>query len=169
MVYTITALVVVPLIFVFTDMLISGKLEAGLVGALIAGLGTWLAVGLVIGSASGLVAGLAVGLKSNAYFNGVPFAIAALVVGLIFVANSPWPRYLFAAMFLALREDLPRRPAVFMDWTYQAGLMRLSGIAVQFRHREFQTWLAIRDQSGDGPRPQLLTAGPGGSSTGNKE
>jgi hypothetical protein len=82
------------------------------------------------------------------------------MIGLIFVANSPWPRYLFAAILLAHRGDLPRRPAVFMDWAYQAGLMRLSGIAVQFRHREFQTWLATREQPGDGPRPRLLTTGP---------
>jgi hypothetical protein len=58
---------------------------------------------------------------------------------------------------------------VFMDWAYEAGLMRLSGIAVQFRHREFQTWLTNRDQPGDGPRPRLLTTGTAGPSTGNKE
>jgi hypothetical protein len=28
---------------------------------------------------------------------------------------------------------------MFLDWPYEAGLVRLSGIAVQFRHREFQT------------------------------
>ncbi len=36
---------------------------------------------------------------------------------------------------------VPARPAVFLDWAYSAGLMRLSGIGIQFRHREFQTWL----------------------------
>ncbi len=169
MVHTIAAVVAVPLIFLFTDMLISGGLAAGLVGALVAGLGTWLAVGLVIGSASGFAAGLAVGLKGNEYLGGLPFAVVALVVGLIFVANSPWPRYLFAAMLLAHRRDLPKRPAVFMDWAYQAGLMRLSGIAVQFRHREFQTWLVTCDQPGDGLRPRLLTTGTARHSKGNKK
>jgi hypothetical protein len=174
MVHTIAAIVVVPLTFLLTDMFVTGQhavgLGLGLVGALVAGLATWLAVGLATGPTSGLAAGLAVGLKSNAYLDGLPFAVVALVVGLIFAANSPWPRYLFAAMLLARRGDLPRRPAVFMDWAYQVGLMRISGIAVQFRHREFQTWLATRDQPGDNPRPQLQTSGPeGGSSTGDKE
>jgi hypothetical protein len=35
--------------------------------------------------------------------------------------------------------------------------MRLSGIAVQFRHREFQTWLVTHGQPGDAPRARLLT------------
>jgi len=34
--------------------------------------------------------------------------------------------------------------------------MRLSGIAVQFRHREFQSWLVTRDQQGDGPQPAVV-------------
>jgi hypothetical protein len=42
-----------------------------------------------------------------------------------------------------------------MDWAYQAGLMRLSGIAIQFRHREFQTWLYTRVQPEDDPRSRL--------------
>ena len=164
MVYTIAAMVAVSLTFLLTDKLISGKLAAGVVGQLVAGLGTWLAIGSAIGSAIGpvvgLAAGLAVGLNSSTHIVGLPFAVIAPMIGLIFVANSPWPRYLFAAILLAHRGDLPRRPAVFMDWAYQAGLMRISGIAVQFRHREFQTWLATREQPGDGPRPRLLTTGP---------
>ena len=172
LVYTIAAIVVVPLTFLLVDGLVSGGLAAGVVGGLVAGLGTWLAIGLAIGPARGpaigLAAGLAVGLNSGSAA-GLPFAAIAPVIGLIFPANSPWPPYMFAAMLLARRGDLPRRPAVFIDWAYQAGLMRLSGIAVQFRHREFQTWLANRDQPGDGPRPRLLTTGTVGPSTGNKE
>ncbi|WP_181387250.1 NACHT domain-containing NTPase [Streptomyces sp. Act143] len=34
----------------------------------------------------------------------------------------------------------PRLPA-FLDWCVTAGLLRTSGIAYQFRHREFQEWL----------------------------
>jgi hypothetical protein len=70
--------------------------------------------------------------------------MAGLVVGLCIVATSPWPRYLVACLLLARRHELPHRPAVFLDWAYEAGLMRLSGIAVQFRHREFQDWLTRR-------------------------
>jgi hypothetical protein len=37
--------------------------------------------------------------------------------------------------------QLPIRLGAFLDWAYGAGLLRLSGIAIQFRHREFQEWL----------------------------
>jgi hypothetical protein len=169
MVHTIAAIVAAPLTFLLADKLVGGGLSAGVVGQLVAGLGTLLAIGLAIGPVSGLAAGLAVGLNSNTHIGGLPFAVVALVVVFIFAANSPWPRYMFATMLLALRGDLPMRPAVFMDWAYQAGLMRLSGIAVQFRHREFQTWLANREQPCDDPRSRLLTTETAGLPTGNKK
>ncbi|MET7359043.1 NACHT domain-containing protein [Streptomyces sp. NPDC005562] len=43
--------------------------------------------------------------------------------------------------FLASHRWLRFRPARFLDWAVTAGLMRTSGIAYQFRHREFQEWL----------------------------
>jgi hypothetical protein len=43
---------------------------------------------------------------------------------------------------LARRKGkLPDRPARFLDWAYEAGLLRLSAGEVQFRHRELQDWL----------------------------
>lgn len=155
----ITAIITVILTLILGNTLGLG-LSNGAVSVLVAGLGTGLAIGLVIGLAGGLASGLAVGLNSGSAVD-LPFAVVALVVGLTFVANSPWPRYLFATLFLARRGDLPGRPAAFLDWAYQAGLMRLSGIAVQFRHREFQTWLATEDRSGDGARSRPGTFRPG--------
>jgi len=144
LVYTIAGMVAFSFGLVLVGEVGAG-LAAGTVGELVAGLGTLLAFGIVFGRTGGLAVALAVGLNSGAAV-GPPFAVVALVVGLIFVADSPWLRYLFAALLLARQGDLPRRPAVFMDWAHEAGLMRLSGIAVQFRHREFQTWLATRGQ-----------------------
>ncbi|MGB6163450.1 MAG: hypothetical protein WBF75_12950 [Pseudonocardiaceae bacterium] len=164
--HTIAAMVAFSLALILADKFCHG-LKAGVVGALVAGLAVLFAILLVIGLAGGLAVGLAVVPNSGSGV-GLPFAVVSLVVGLIFAANSPWLRYMFATMLLAQRGDLPRRPAVFLDWAYQAGLMRLSGIAVQFRHREFQAWLANRDQRGHGPRPRLLTTGTAGPSTGNK-
>lgn len=94
---------------------------------------------------------LMVGL-SWALYIGLPF-------GFVFVANSPWPRYLVATIIVSRRGDPPRRPAVFLNWSYEAGLMRLSGIAVQFRHRDFQTWLVTHGQPADG-HATVVTAGP---------
>jgi hypothetical protein len=110
-----------------------------------------LVAGLTYGLINELVAGLTVGLVWALVF-GFP-------VGFVYVANSPWPRYMITTMILARRGDLPRRPAVFLDWAYGAGLMRLSGIAVQFRHREFQTWLATRDQPADDRAAAVVNTG----------
>ncbi|MFF3275974.1 NACHT domain-containing protein [Streptomyces chrestomyceticus] len=70
------------------------------------------------GLAVGLVAGLAAGLTK---------------AGLI-------RRY--AVFLICARGKLPWRPGVFLDWCCASGLMRLSGTAYQFRHRELQQWLS---------------------------
>ncbi|MGH3929822.1 MAG: hypothetical protein ACRDTF_07580 [Pseudonocardiaceae bacterium] len=114
--------------------------------------------GLTVGLMFGLAGGLPLVLKA-----GLTFAIVGIIFGLMFVANSPWPRYLVATTILARRGELPRRPAVFLDWAYEAGLMRLSGIAVQFRHREFQTWLTTRDQPADDQATELVNTGLAGT------
>ncbi|MEU0932452.1 NACHT domain-containing protein [Embleya sp. NPDC005971] len=41
-------------------------------------------------------------------------------------------------------DDTHRRLGAFLHWSYGAGLLRISGIAYQFRHRELQNWLASR-------------------------
>ncbi|MEV7196795.1 NACHT domain-containing protein [Streptomyces sp. NPDC093510] len=60
-----------------------------------------------------------------------------LMVGIL-VLQRDWVGYL---VFLASQYQLRFRLARFLDWTVTAGLMRTSGIAYQFRHREFQEWL----------------------------
>ena len=76
----------------------------------------------MFGLAGELSFGFTVGLTS-----GLAFGLA---FGLALAADSPWPRYMFVTILLAHRGDLPKRPAVFLDWAYKAGLIRLSGIAV---------------------------------------
>src|SRR5262249_32656734 len=58
-----------------------------------------------------------------------------------------WPRYLGAASILARAGKLPFRAARFLDWAYSVGLLRISGIAVQFRHVELQNWLTSPQQN----------------------
>jgi hypothetical protein len=104
-----------------------------------------LAIGLVAGLLVGVVYGLASGTAIGLVFG----LVLGLAAGLCLVATSPWPRYLVACRLLARRQELPKRPTVLLDWAYEAGLMRLAGIAVQFRHREFQDWLARRGTAVD--------------------
>ncbi len=54
---------------------------------------------------------------------------------------TPWMRYCAAILLTASRGKLPWHPARFLDWALDAGLLRMSGSAVQFRHREFQRHL----------------------------
>ncbi|MEU6139211.1 NACHT domain-containing protein [Streptomyces sp. NPDC047081] len=63
------------------------------------------------------------------------FTMAFLALGV----GCEWAEY---ALFLLTTPELPMRLARFLDWSVSAGLLRTSGIAYQFRHREFQEWLA---------------------------
>lgn len=93
---------------------------------LVSGLELGLFFGFAEGLTSGPAAGLAIGL-------GV-----GLVVGL--GTNVASGRYV--AFLLCARGRVPFRLARFLDWGCGAGLMRYSGPAYQFRHRELQLWLA---------------------------
>ena len=93
-------------------------LALGLAGVLAGALAGALAVGLAVGLAGGLAVGLAVGL-------GV------------------WVRYIIGCWLARRQGMLPRRVGQFLDWAYRANLLRMSGIATQFRHRELQAWLLL--------------------------
>ena len=43
-------------------------------------------------------------------------------------------RYAIGVTIAHRRGDLPPRPARFLAWAYQAGILRISGTAYQFRH-----------------------------------
>ncbi len=126
---------------------------------------TMLAVGLIGGLAVGLIGGLALGLMVGLAFWLTVGPTLGLAFGLWLVRRSPWPRYAVTCWLLARRRELPHRPAVFLDWAYDAGLVRLSGISVQFRHREFQAWLASTDQKPKPPTPPLSPPSPAGAGT----
>ncbi|MEU4765871.1 NACHT domain-containing protein [Actinosynnema sp. NPDC023794] len=57
------------------------------------------------------------------------------------------PRYALAYLVLRRQGRLPSRPGRFLDWAYGAGLVRISGTAVQFRHRDLQAWLIAADRA----------------------
>jgi hypothetical protein len=104
-----------------------------------------LALAIVFGLAPSLIFGI-----SRAFTSGVGSLVGyqlvfgfviGVAVGTVFISNSPWPRYFVAARMLSHRRELPMRPTVFLDWAYGAGLLRLAGVAVQFRHRDLQDQL----------------------------
>jgi hypothetical protein len=65
-------------------------------------------------------------------------AVAALVRP---VAVGGWLRYAITVTMEASRRRIPLRFAGFMDWAYGAGLLRITGIAYQFRHEKLKSSL----------------------------
>ncbi|MGW0801149.1 NACHT domain-containing protein [Streptomyces sp. NPDC002692] len=103
-------------------------LRLGLMAGLVAGLGGGLVAGLAVGPGAGLYAGLA----------GLVSGLVGLVTGLYWFSGAG-RRYL--VFLLCIRGRLPWRLGTFLNWAYEAGLLRISGVAYQFRHRELQDWL----------------------------
>ncbi|WP_330328141.1 hypothetical protein [Streptomyces pseudovenezuelae] len=68
--------------------------------------------------------------------------VVGLVVGLAFglyQLAGAGRRYL--VFLCCARGRLPWHLGAFLNWAYEAGLLRISGVAYQFRHRELQDWL----------------------------
>jgi len=80
----------------------------------------WLAFGMTFGLDLGLVAGLLVG------------------------RGNTWVRYLVGIAWASRQNRCPWRFAVFLDWCLDQGLMRQTGILIEFRHRELLDWCAQR-------------------------
>ena len=120
-----------------------------------------------------LVAGLMVGLATeNAGALEVEFMFirlgalgvviaGALAVGLVagLMVGRAGIRYL--VLVLCTRRWtthwLPWRLGRFMDWCYQAGLLRIAGVGYQFRHDELQGYLARVPTADTGPAVLHLT------------
>lgn len=96
--------------------------------------------GIAVGIAVGIAAGIAARITSS-LASGIMFG---LTVGIGFglgYGASAWTRYYASVVIMAVRHQGPLRFAAFLDWAHQAGLLRTSGVAYQFRHRKLQDWL----------------------------
>lgn len=105
--------------------IVSG-LVRGLVFGLVSGSAVWLVFSQVFWSSFGLAEGLAIGFTAG------------------LTLEPTGPRYV--ALLLCTRRWtgrwLPWRLGRFLNWCYNAGLLRVAGIGYQFRHRELQDYLA---------------------------
>jgi hypothetical protein len=63
--------------------------------------------------------------------------------------SSAWTRYRITVVVNWLFRRAPLRFGAFLDWSRDAGLLRVSGVAYQFRHRQLQEWLTAQE---DQPR-----------------
>ncbi|BDT87408.1 hypothetical protein [Nocardia cyriacigeorgica] len=103
--------------------LIRNDLEALLARSALFGLG----IGIATGVAAGLRPGLGTGLLA--------VFIAGMVLGLVS------GRYLLALLLFKITADFPARPAAFLNWARNSGLLRVNATAYQFRHQSYQQWL----------------------------
>jgi len=77
-----------------------------------------------------------------AWWLGIPSAV--LITWMILGYGHVWLRYAVASRSASRHDLLPARPAIFLDWCVNVGLMRIAGTSVQFRHRQLQDSLTTR-------------------------
>ena len=76
--------------------------------------------------------------------------IGLIVGGVLAVVFAPLTavgtgRYGVGSLVFGLTGTFPRRPARFLEWARKYGLLRVTGVAYQFRHDTYQQWLAEGD------------------------
>jgi hypothetical protein len=107
----------------------------------------WIVIGLGLGLAgvfgavgAGLAAGLVVKLAIG--------FLGGLIIGLMFLdVGNAWLRY-SVSVCLAVSDRLqPMRLGAFLQWANNAGILRISGNAYQFRHNELRDWLQQEDSN----------------------
>ena len=126
------------------------QLAIGLAAGLAAGLTYGFAVGQGAGQVAGLTFGLTFGL-TNGLMYGLTAGLAVGLAGGLTVnpassRSSAWARYYISVVINAARQRGPLRFGTFLDWAQRAGLLRVSGTAYQFRHRQLQDWLTSHPQ-----------------------
>lgn len=84
------------------------------------------------------------GIKMAIIFAACTVVFFAPVLGMPLVSMA-WSRYRLATLILFAQRRLPWRIVTFLQWNYDAGLMRISGLSYQFRHLKLQRWLAYTD------------------------
>ncbi|MFD6268776.1 NACHT domain-containing protein [Nocardia asteroides] len=94
-----------------------------------------LTFGLVVGVSAALAAGPASGLAIGLTFG----LMIALAYGL--GSGRASGRHFVAVLLFKATADFPARPAVFLDWARDRGLLRINATAYQFRHQTYQQWL----------------------------
>ncbi|MFI2203808.1 NACHT domain-containing protein [Streptomyces sp. NPDC020192] len=130
--------------------LVRADLRAGLSVGFLAGIAGALAVDIAEIAAGHFEATVHYWIQSlvpEALLDG---GILAVLFGLIWA--GAWRRYL--ATLLCTRGRLPWRLGRFLAWAYDAGLLRIAGVAYQFRHRELQDHLAERQRADGSNSPE---------------
>lgn len=105
------------------------------------GLAAALATGLVVGTSVGAAKGYPLSLLFGVFSALAVGVVVGLTIGL---ASTSWAPYAATTSLLALRGHTPWHLQEFLTDAHRRGVLRQSGTAYQFRHRELQRHLAGR-------------------------
>lgn len=133
----LTGLIDIPMRFQSpqdADKVIHDDLWAGLVFGLTGPLSIGLWAAISVGIVSGPVAGLRLGLGIVVFM--LPMGLAAALM-LITAAG----RYGCAVVAFRRTARFAPRPAKFLEWSANAGLLRITGTSYQIRHDTYRQWL----------------------------
>lgn len=119
---------------------------------------------LLFSAVGGLFYGAAVGFALGR-FEPWPYAVGTglMAAGYMSFGSLGGAGQRYLTFVYCSRRVLPLRLGAFLDWATAAGLLRLSGPAYQFRHRELQEWLAAHPEpppAGAPPAPPTGAAAP---------
>jgi hypothetical protein len=85
--------------------------------------------------------GAAAGAITISTSYGVAVGLGVAIINAAFVAPLAATRYGIAVALAAAQRRTPLRLAHFLDWASDAGILRITGTAYQFRHHELQQWI----------------------------
>ena len=118
--------------------------EDGL-ASLVSGLGIAVAVGFAFTGLILLTNELRAGRNAHdpvlGLMSGLTLGPAFALIVTLTMTGCVWTRYRIAVAIFAIRQRGPWRFGAFLEWAQQAGLLRVSGVAYQFRHHQLQEWL----------------------------
>ncbi|MEU9245242.1 hypothetical protein [Streptomyces sp. NPDC048385] len=95
---------------------------------------------LLVGVAAGVVVVACCFVASLAH-TVVGIALLAAVIPALMLAEAARWCVWFLVFRIRTRGRLPLRTGAFMHWAHETGLLRVSGHAYEFRHRELLDWL----------------------------
>lgn len=103
------------------------------------------------GAMAGLASGAAVALLAVSRAEGADEQKVGLAFGLVFaivfttafglLIGRAAGRFFTATLVFRRTKVFPARPTVFLDWARRNGLLRVNGVAYQFRHETYRQWL----------------------------
>jgi hypothetical protein len=118
-------------------------LPVGLLFGLTGG-GNGAVLGTALGAGAGLTAGLTAALAGAPNWDtDLPESPASVLIdaGDTSGGASAWTRYYLSVLVTRLRGRGPWHFTAFLEWGQRAGLLRVVGVAYQFRHRQLQDLL----------------------------